>query len=73
MAYDEFLSLLARADLITETFPEREVVLAYAQSMMTQVDELANDRHMKMQRPEFYEAIARAAETLSLPPPGENV
>eukprot|EP00831_Metopus_contortus_P064253 TRINITY_DN57527_c0_g1_i1.p2 TRINITY_DN57527_c0_g1~~TRINITY_DN57527_c0_g1_i1.p2 ORF type:complete len:139 (-),score=28.34 TRINITY_DN57527_c0_g1_i1:190-606(-) len=69
MAYDEFLGLMSTTGLVTEEFAEREVITAFAMSMMTQVDEINKDRHMKMERVEFYEAIARCAEILSLPPP----
>ena len=73
MAYDDFLSLLGEARLINDIFTERDAILAYAQSMMTQVDELDSDRHMKMQPIEFYETIARAADVLSLAPADSNV
>ncbi len=73
MCYDEFMNLLAAAGLVTDEFPEREAMAAFAQAMMTQVDEYENDRHMKMQRVEFFEAVARAAEGISFPPQGSNV
>lgn len=73
MSYDEFLNIFAKAGLITENFPERDALTAFVMSMMTQLDELDFDRHIKMQRVEFYEAVARAAESLSLAPPNTNV
>ncbi len=73
MAFDEFLGLLTDAELVSDVFTEREAILAFAQSMMTQVDELDNDRHMKMQLVEFFEGLARSADSLSLPPPDSNV
>ncbi len=73
MAFDEFLTLMTAAQFINDEFTEREAILAFAQSMMTQVDELDNDRHMKMQLTEYFEALARSAEVLSLPPPDSNV
>ena len=35
--------------------------------MMTQVDEINNDRHLNMNFTEFIEAICRVADKLSLP------
>ncbi len=72
MCYEEFMGILTAAGLVTDEFPERDAMAAFAQSMMTQVDEFDNDRHMKMQKVEFYEAIARAAEGLSLAPANSN-
>jgi len=68
MAFDEFLEIFADAGLMSDEFPERDVIACYANSMMTHIDELGMDKHMKMQKIEFCEALARAAEMLSLPP-----
>ncbi|MDR3547215.1 MAG: hypothetical protein P4M11_02875 [Candidatus Pacebacteria bacterium] len=73
MAYDEFLSIFTDCNLLSDTFTERDVIGSFAQSMMTQVDELDNSRHMKMQMVEFLEAFARAADVASLPPPDVDV
>jgi len=73
MCYDEFLGILTSADLITDEFPERDAITAFSQSMMTQVDEFDNDRHMKMQKVEYFEALARVAEGVSPAPPGANI
>ena len=70
MCYDEFLGLLNSGELITDEFPERDAMACFVQSMMTQINEYDSDRHMKMSKVEFYEAIARTAEILSFPPPG---
>ena len=72
MCYDEYISLLNAGQLITDEFPERDAIAAFSQSMMTQVDEFDNDRHMKMQKVEYFEAIARMAEGVSAPPPDSN-
>jgi NLR family CARD domain-containing protein 3 len=68
MAHDEFLNLMVEADLMTESFPDREITIAYNLSMITQVDEIFSDRHMKMEFIEFLEAIARSAEKISKMP-----
>lgn len=41
-------------------------------SMMTQIDELDNDRHMNMTFAEFVEAFVRVAEFTTLPNPVED-
>lgn len=69
MAYDEFLNTLADAGLINDALPERDAIICFVQSMMTQIDEIDNERHMKMQLLEYFEAISRAADGLSLTPP----
>jgi hypothetical protein len=73
MAFDEFIGLMGSSGLINDEFTEREAILAFAEAMMTQVDELDNDRHMKMQLVEYFEALGRAAEETSLAPPDSNV
>ena len=73
MCYDEFMGIFTGANLITDEFAERDAMAAFAQSMMTQLDEFDQDRHMKMQKVEFYEAVARSAEGLSLAPPNTIV
>ena len=42
--------------------------IAFNSSMMTQIDELSSDRIFQMSQLEFYEAIARIAEEVSLEP-----
>jgi hypothetical protein len=70
MTIDEFLAIFTQLNLINQVLTERDVLVAYSQAMMTQVDEINSERHMKMQMLEFLEAIARCADVLSLPPPG---
>lgn len=41
--------------------------------MQTRVDEINSDRHLKMSFIEFLEAVARAADYLSFPPPTQVV
>jgi len=69
MSFEEYLEIFGVSGLINEIFTEREAITSFAQAMMTQIDELDNDRHMKMQMLEFLEAISRAADILSLAPP----
>ena len=69
MTNDEFLQIFTHSNLFYENFAEREVEVSFATSMMTQVEEVFNRRHMKMDFVEFLEAIARCSHILSLPPP----
>ena len=73
MCIEEFSSVFSDLGLITETFTERDVLVAYVQSMMTQTDEISSLRHMKMQFLEFLEAVARCADMLSMRRPGSPV
>ena len=70
MAFSEFINLMNASGLITDEFPERDAITSFSLSMMTQVDEFDSNKHMKMQKVEFFETIARAAESLSMAPPG---
>lgn len=64
--------MLSDSCLIDSDFQARDVALCFNLSMMCQVNEVTEDRHMKMQLVEFLEAIARASDRLSLPPHEEN-
>ncbi len=67
----ELYTIIQRSDLITEILTERDVHLIFNQSLNTYIDELNEDRHMKMSYKEFIEALARIAEKLSPAPIGE--
>lgn len=56
------------ANLLDENFAERDIQLAFNLSMMTQVDELNQDRIFQMSFVEFLEAVARVAEKYSPQP-----
>ena len=49
-----------------ETFGSKQVPVNFNLSMMTQVDELEQDRHLCMSFCEFVEAIVRVAEKLEI-------
>jgi len=70
MDIEEFLGLITNAGLISSLLNERDVIVSYNLAMMTQVDEITSMRHMKMIMIEFLEAIARCADSASMPPPG---
>ncbi len=65
MCLDEINDICKMANLYDENFVERDAFIAFNLSMMTQVDELNNDRIFQMQFVEFLEAVARIAEKQS--------
>jgi hypothetical protein len=73
MTDDEFLKIFQEAHLINDTFCERDVNIAFYHSMMTQIDEVNSERHMRMAFVEFLEGLARCAHVLSLAPNFSNV
>lgn len=59
MTTDELETIFADANLITDTLVSRDLAVFYNLSMMTQVNEIEKDRHLRMTLVEFLEAIAR--------------
>lgn len=55
--------------MINDYFVSRDCNLSFNGAMMTQVNELDKDRHLKAIFIEFLEAFARACEKMALPPP----
>ena len=72
MSLEEFNNLVSAMDLVTDGLGERDATLYYSLGMMTQVDELSNDRIFQMQYIEFLEAFARAADKFSAAPYGKT-
>ena len=68
MMVDEFQRFFVQTGLISNTFVEREIFICFNSAMMTQVDEVTKEKHIKATFIEFLEAFARACEKLSLPP-----
>ena len=68
MAVDEFENVLADAGLVSDSFGSRDINVCFNLSMMTQVNEIEKDRHLRMTFVEFLEAFARAADKISAPP-----
>lgn len=66
MCADEFIRLVTDSGITSDYFGAKEVGIIFNLSMMTQVDELTNDRHMKMTYDEFIEAISRIADKCNL-------
>ena len=63
---EEFTSLLSNAGLINENFGNREVGPLWNLSIMTNKDEVNNEKHLNMNLVEFYEAIARVADRFDM-------
>jgi hypothetical protein len=68
MMMDEFESILISAGLVSDTFVGRDCNLSFNNAMMTQVDELNKDKHLKAVFVEFIEAFGRACDIISLGP-----
>jgi hypothetical protein len=66
MSLDELNDICKGLNLYDETFVERDMNFAFNLSMMTQIDELNNNRIYEMSIVEFYEALARISEKKSL-------
>lgn len=66
MSLEEFTSMMQKAGLLNEFFGNREVGPQFNLSMMTNVDEVWNDRHLNMTYVEFLEALGRIADKFSM-------
>ncbi|CAD8071605.1 unnamed protein product [Paramecium sonneborni] len=65
--FKDFCKQMGLMDYISEKL----IIVIYNFSMMSQADELTQDRHIRMTQIEFYEALARLAEYISPGPIGE--
>lgn len=68
MTSDELEHLFSDAQLVGDILVSRDIAVFYNLSMMTQVDEINKDRHLRMKFVEFLEAFARCAEQISADP-----
>ena len=68
MTTDELEHIFADAGLINDQLVSRDIAVFYNLAMMTQVDELNKDRHLRMNFIEFLEAFGRWAEQISADP-----
>ena len=62
MRLNRFIDLITASGVCDDNFGAREIGAIYNLSMMTQVDEIHNTRHMDMRFIEFVEAISRVAD-----------
>lgn len=68
---DELNKLAVDAGILNDNLVDRDIVVFFNMSMMTQVDELNSDRIFQMYFVEFLEMLARIADTYSAVSPGE--
>lgn len=73
MSTSEFAKIWEDANLQNDRFANRDVNVCFNLAMQTRVDELSSDKHLKMSFVEFLEAVARAANYLSYPPPTQSI
>lgn len=69
---EELQKLAVDAAILNDTLVDRDIVVAFNLSMITQVDELTSDRIFQMSFIEFIEAVARLADIYSALSPGED-
>ena len=70
---EEFIMMIADGAVVDENFGSREIGILYNSSMFTQVDEIDEDRHMKMALDEFLDALGRVADRLAINSPYDTV
>mmetsp|Transcript_4556 Transcript_4556/g.3830 ORF Transcript_4556/g.3830 Transcript_4556/m.3830 type:complete len:190 (+) Transcript_4556:590-1159(+) len=68
MTTDELEAIFADANLINDQLVSRDIAVYFNLAMMTQVDELNKDRHLRMNFIEFLEAFARCSSQISYDP-----
>ena len=68
MNVSEFETLTQTIPLVNDIFGTRDAAYCFNLAMMTQVNDVDNDRHLTGQFIEYLEAFCRAAEIASFPP-----
>ena len=71
MNLDEFNAFVC-SFVDTNDYPVRDNPLLFNISIKLQVNEIIGDRHLDLMFPEFLEAMCRAVDKASPPPPGES-
>jgi len=62
MTVDEFEKFISNAGLLNDLLTFRDLGLCFNLSMMTQVNEVENNRHLQANFLEFMEAVARVVD-----------
>jgi len=62
MRLNRLIDLITDSGVVNDNFGAKEIGVIYNLSMMTQVDEIHNTRHMDMRFIEFVECLARVAD-----------
>jgi hypothetical protein len=65
--------MVTLSGVVDEVFGSREITTLYALAMFTQVNEIDNDRHLKMYFDEFLEALCRVAQKTAIQSPYAQV
>lgn len=65
---DEFDTMWQYSGLVNDDFGARDAFTFFNAAMMTQIDELESDKHVKASFVEFLEMIGRCAEKIAFPP-----
>ncbi len=69
LGVDEFTRMVTETGVVDDSFGAREISPLFNLSMMTQVDELQNEKFSQMIMIEFIEAISRVADKLAVGSP----
>lgn len=72
MCLEEFRQLCIDGNLIPQKVPAREIDTCFGISMMIQIDELSQKRHVEMSFVEFIEALCRVCSYLEIKKPKEE-
>jgi hypothetical protein len=70
---DEFIAMITEGQVVDENFGSREIAVLYNTSIYTQVDEIDEDRHMRMYFDEFLDGIGRVADRIAVNSPYDEV
>ncbi len=70
---DEFTDMIADIGLVDDSFGAREISALYNLSIMTQVNEIDKERHLKMFFDEFIDGLGRIAFKTCISSPYEKV
>ena len=62
----EFEDLIVNSNCLNEKFGSKQLCIMFNLSMMTQVEEIENERHLNMTFIEFIEAVVRVAQNLEI-------
>lgn len=67
MSLSEFTDLITDVNVYNDDFGQKQVASQFNLAMMTQLEELENDKFLNMSFVEFLEALVRVAENLQIP------
>ena len=68
MTVDEYENLIIRSNILNDMLTQRDIGVCFNQAMFTYVDEINQDKHLRMGFWEFLEAFARTCEKASHSP-----